>query len=90
MMQHLHASALYFGAVELTKYTFKDNNQTAIVDFASCVIGKLCGSLACVPMDVLKERCQIQGQIHTTMNYQSTKSAALSIVKNELRYFWCI
>eukprot|EP01083_Nonionella_stella_P174590 605677_1 len=75
------ASALYFGGVEVTKLAF--DRQSAAIDFASGVVGQLCGSLAWVPMDVLKERCQIQGQIHTNVNYNSAASAARSIIKNE-------
>lgn len=56
------ASALYFAGVEAT------HNMTqgsALGDFMSGVIGQLCGSLAWVPMDVVKERCQVEGQVKT-------------------------
>ena len=56
------ASALYFAGVEGTKNLLRRNDSSsAVIDFSSGVIGQLCGSLAWVPMDVLKERCQIQG-----------------------------
>ena len=60
------ASGLYFGGVQLTKTSltniFNNKNRSSI-DFLSGVIGQLSGSLAWVPMDVIKERCQVEGQV---------------------------
>jgi len=78
------ASALYFGGVEGSKTFLRRNgSSSAVIDFTSGVMGQLCGSLAWVPMDVLKERCQIQGQIHTNINYNNTIQALRSIIKSE-------
>ena len=63
------ASGLYFGGVKISKNAlnniFNKNNNTIspTVDFLSGVIGQLSGSLAWVPMDVIKERCQVEGQV---------------------------
>merc|ERR1712130_163532 len=80
------ASGLYFGGVELTKQIFKtDANYSnhAFIDFSAGVIGQLFGSFAWVPMDVLKERLQIQGQITSDAAYSSSRHALASIIRNE-------
>ncbi|ETO06828.1 hypothetical protein RFI_30563 [Reticulomyxa filosa] len=86
------ASALYFGGVELTKsvgygqvelnHANKPQNS-AMIDFMSGIIGQLCGSLAWVPMDVLKERCQVEGQVQTVISYRTTTEALTGILRHE-------
>ena len=81
------ASGLYFGGVTLTKKAFTDNKSlninNASADFLSGVIGQLCGSLAWVPMDVIKERCQVEGQVKTVINYSNSRTALMGILQKE-------
>ena len=78
------ASGLYFGGVELTKQIFKSGkSNNALIDFSAGVIGQLSGSIAWVPMDVLKERLQIQGQVQSNAAYSSSAHALGSIIRSE-------
>ena len=44
---------------------------------------QLCGSLAWVPMDVIKERLQIEGQLKTNEAYSGSFNALKQIIKTE-------
>jgi len=84
-------SALYFAGLEGTKATLGADGFSA--GFLSGCLGQLCGSLGWVPMDVIKERCMIEGQVKTTNVYGSSYKMLFGIVKTEgpfglYRAFW--
>lgn len=72
------ASGLYFTGVEVTKNYEIVSKE--ITDFFSGCIGQIFGSLAWVPMDVIKERTQIEGQI-----MGNTKKSSYDIFKSILK-----
>jgi len=74
------SQALYFGGYETVKRLAGDHPLSI---FAAGCAAQLCGSLAWVPMDVIKERLQIEGQVSTTENFGGSYSAFKNIVKNE-------
>ena len=75
------ATELYFGVVTYNNL-LNVNNMGA--DFLSDVIRKLCGSVAWVPMDVIKERCQVEGQVKTVINYSNSGTALMGIFQKEV------
>lgn len=74
------SQALYFGGYETTRRVFGDNPVT---NFGAGIVAQFCGSLAWVPMDVVKERLQIEGQVKTEQSYGGSYNAFKNIVKNE-------
>jgi solute carrier family 25 (mitochondrial citrate transporter), member 1 len=74
------SQALYFGGYETVKRLAGDHPMSI---FAAGCAAQLCGSLAWVPMDVIKERLQIEGQVSTTENFGGSYSAFKNILKNE-------
>ena len=82
--------ALYFFGYE-TARAIGDNSP--IANFIAGGCAQLTGSLVWVPMDVIKERLQIEGKIQTTENYGGSYNATKQIIKNEgliglYRAFW--
>ena len=82
--------ALYFGGYETVRAL---TDKSTLSNFAAGVCAQLCGSLAWVPMDVVKERLQIEGQLKTKENYSGSFNALQMIVKHEgvkglYRAFW--
>ena len=73
--------ALYFTGYEAVKKITPPND--GLSSFASGVAAQLCGALAWVPMDVVKERLQIEGQMKTVENYGSSWKAVKGIVRTE-------
>jgi hypothetical protein len=73
--------ALYFGGYEALKGALP---QHPLSSFAAGVGAQLCGSIAWVPMDVVKERLQIQGSMtQLTARYQGSVGALRSIIASE-------
>lgn len=82
--------AMYFTGYEFVK---KTTQNSPFASFASGVAAQLCGSLIWVPMDVVKERLQIEGQLKTVKNYGSSFQAVKGIIGTEgllglYRAFW--
>ncbi|XP_049851195.1 mitochondrial substrate carrier family protein E-like [Schistocerca gregaria] len=79
------AHALYFGGYEVTKSVLQpsrsDGDKSLWVYFISGIVADVCGSIMWVPMDVLKQRLQMQNNCE--MKVQKTRLLLCSIVKNE-------
>eukprot|EP00439_Symbiodinium_sp_Y106_P083586 s273_g23.t2 len=66
------AQGLYFGGYETAK-TFLGGGQSGVGNFASGICRPtLRGSLAWVPMDVIKERLQVEGQLKVKSAYSGS------------------
>mmetsp|Transcript_33629 Transcript_33629/g.60867 ORF Transcript_33629/g.60867 Transcript_33629/m.60867 type:complete len:292 (-) Transcript_33629:66-941(-) len=76
------AQGLYFAGYETAK-TFLGGGQSGIGNFASGIAAQLCGSFVWVPMDVVKERLQAQGQIKVTQTYTGSFHAFKQILAHE-------
>ena len=73
--------ALYFGGYEALKGAL---GAHPLASFSAGVGAQLCGSIAWVPMDVVKERLQIQGGMtELTARYQGSVGALRSIIAAE-------
>ena len=77
------ASALYFSGIEASKGLLGEGD---LAMFAAGFGGQLCGSLAWVPMDVVKERLQIEGSATSTESYGSSLRCLRGIVSHEGLY----
>jgi len=62
---------------------FSNRDKSAFSNFCAGVCAQLCGSLAWVPMDVVKERLQIEGQMKTNEVYSGSFNALRQIIKHE-------
>lgn len=76
------AQGLYFGGYETAK-TFLGGGQSGVGNFASGICAQLCGSLAWVPMDVIKERLQVEGQLKVKSAYSGSFHAFREILRHE-------
>lgn len=76
------AQGLYFGGYEAAKAAF-GSGQSAAGNFAAGVVAQLCGSLAWVPMDVIKERLQVEGQVKVANAYSGSFHAFGQILRQE-------
>jgi solute carrier family 25 iron transporter 28/37 len=72
--------ALYFAGYETVK---RVGGSHPVTNFLGGVTAQICGSLAWVPMDVVKERLQIEGQIKTVETYGGSMNALKQIVAKE-------
>jgi solute carrier family 25 iron transporter 28/37 len=72
--------ALYFAGYETVK---RVGGSHPVTNFLGGVTAQICGSLAWVPMDVVKERLQIEGQIKTVETYGGSMNALRQIVAKE-------
>ena len=82
--------ALYFAGYEAARAI---GDKSALANFLAGGCAQLAGSLAWVPMDVIKERLQIEGKIQTNESYGGSYNATKRIIKNEgliglYRAFW--
>ncbi|CAK9003769.1 unnamed protein product [Durusdinium trenchii] len=68
------AQGLYFGGYETAK-RFLGGGQSGIGNFSAGIFAQLCGSLAWVPMDVIKERLQVEGQVKVANAYTGSFDA---------------
>ena len=57
--------------------------ESSISSFVAGCTAQLCASCIWVPMDVVKERLQVEGQIKTTENFGSSSNAVRQIIKVE-------
>jgi hypothetical protein len=74
------AQALYFAGYE----SFKSlSGNSAVSSFGAGCSAQLCASFIWVPMDVVKERLQIEGQLKTTENMGGSMNAVRQIIKHE-------
>lgn len=76
------AQGMFFGGYEAAKAVL-GKGQSSAGNFAAGVFAQLCGSLCWVPMDVVKERLQIEGQIKVTHSYSGSFTAFAHITKAE-------
>jgi hypothetical protein len=72
--------ALYFAGYETVK---RVGGSHPVTNFLGGVAAQICGSLAWVPMDVVKERLQIEGQIKTVETYGGSFNALRQIIAKE-------
>jgi len=80
------AHALYFGGYEISKMMLKsDKIPDPVVHFASGGIADICGSFIWVPMDVVKQRLQIQKKDATggALKYKGSWHALQTIFQEE-------
>lgn len=75
------AQALYFSGYETCKQFF--DKESAIGSFAAGCTAQLWASFVWVPMDIVKERLQVEGQLKTKENFGSSSNALKQIVKQE-------
>jgi hypothetical protein len=85
------AQALYFGGMKGTQAIFGEDSATG--NFVAGLAAQLTGSLTWVPMEVIKEKMMIQGQIKTSKTYSGSISMLTSVLKKEgllgiYRGFW--
>jgi len=76
------AQGLYFGGYETAK-GFLGGGQSGVGNFAAGIFAQLCGSLAWVPMDVIKERLQVEGQVKVANAYTGSFDAFRQILQHE-------
>eukprot|EP00931_Biecheleriopsis_adriatica_P014087 TRINITY_DN11572_c0_g1_i2.p1 TRINITY_DN11572_c0_g1~~TRINITY_DN11572_c0_g1_i2.p1 ORF type:complete len:254 (+),score=38.99 TRINITY_DN11572_c0_g1_i2:35-796(+) len=76
------AQGLYFGGYETAK-GFLGGGQSGIGNFSAGICAQLCGSLVWVPMDVIKERLQVEGQLKVTNAYSGSFNACKQILLHE-------
>jgi len=74
------AQAMYFAGYELARSLLGKSGSST---FIAGVCAQLSASICWVPMDVIKERLQIEGQLKTGETYGSSWSAVKRIVKTE-------
>ena len=74
------AQALFFGGMTATKQAMGDSPQA---DFVSGLAAQLTGSLAWVPMEVIKEKLMIEGQIKTKESYGSSLALVRKVIATE-------
>ena len=72
-------SGLYFVGIEGTKAVL--GGDGFVTNFAAGYAGQLLGSCVWVPMDAIKERCQIQGQVKSSRQYGSSYAMLSGIIK---------
>jgi hypothetical protein len=75
------AQALYFTGYEAFKALNFNNN--IVGSFGAGCFAQFCASVIWVPMDVVKERLQIEGQLKSVETMGSSSNAIRSILKNE-------
>lgn len=76
------AQGLYFGGYELAK-GFLGGGKSETGNFAAGVCAQLFGSLCWVPMDVIKERLQVEGQVKVAHSYSGSADALKQILRRE-------
>jgi hypothetical protein len=74
------AQALFFAGFEATKSVLGD---TETGNFAAGLMAQLTGSLAWVPMEVIKEKLMIEGQMQTKQTYGSSLTLVRKVVAEE-------
>ena len=82
---------LYFAGMKGTQTVFGEDSATG--NFVAGLAAQFVGSFAWVPMEVIKEKMMIQGQIKTAKTYSGSISMLTSILKSEgvlgvYRGFW--
>lgn len=76
------AQGLYFGGYETAK-TYLGGGQSGAGNFAAGICAQLGGSIAWVPMDVIKERLQVEGQMKCSTVYGGSFHACQQILRHE-------
>ena len=74
------AQALFFAGYEGAKSVLGDTESTA---FVAGITAQLTGSLAWVPMEVIKEKLMIEGQITTKKTYGSSLALVRKVIAEE-------
>eukprot|EP00036_Acanthoecidae_sp_10tr_P008318 CAMPEP_0182919078 /NCGR_PEP_ID=MMETSP0105_2-20130417/2451_1 /TAXON_ID=81532 ORGANISM="Acanthoeca-like sp., Strain 10tr" /NCGR_SAMPLE_ID=MMETSP0105_2 /ASSEMBLY_ACC=CAM_ASM_000205 /LENGTH=296 /DNA_ID=CAMNT_0025056203 /DNA_START=30 /DNA_END=920 /DNA_ORIENTATION=+ len=85
------AQALFFGGMSGVQKAFSPKSDLA--NFSAGLVAQICGAVAWVPMEVIKEKMMIQGQVKVKKTYNSSISMLTQVVKNEglggiYRGFW--
>mmetsp|Transcript_40841 Transcript_40841/g.73753 ORF Transcript_40841/g.73753 Transcript_40841/m.73753 type:complete len:318 (-) Transcript_40841:93-1046(-) len=76
------AQGLYFTGYETSK-AMLGGGQSSAGNFVSGMIAQACGSLVWVPMDVVKERLQVEGQVKVAEVYTGSFHAFGQIMRKE-------
>ena len=76
--QAMFFSGMSLGAAQFKKYTSEDN-----ANFLSGLSGQLFGSSFWVPMEVVKEKLMIQGQMKTKQAYSGSIDLISKVLKSE-------
>eukprot|EP00928_Gymnodinium_smaydae_P046314 TRINITY_DN3084_c0_g2_i2.p1 TRINITY_DN3084_c0_g2~~TRINITY_DN3084_c0_g2_i2.p1 ORF type:complete len:292 (-),score=47.33 TRINITY_DN3084_c0_g2_i2:115-990(-) len=77
------AQGLYFCGYEAAKKHCGGGSSSA-GNFVAGLCAQLCGSLCWVPVDVVKERLQVQEQVHAKVqNFSGSRDAVLQILRHE-------
>jgi hypothetical protein len=76
------AQGLYFCSYELSKKQL-GQGQSSMGNFAAGIAAQLCGSLIWVPMDVIKERLQVEGQMKSSERHTGSFHACKAIMRQE-------
>eukprot|EP00403_Amphidinium_massartii_P028169 CAMPEP_0178402914 /NCGR_PEP_ID=MMETSP0689_2-20121128/17098_1 /TAXON_ID=160604 /ORGANISM="Amphidinium massartii, Strain CS-259" /LENGTH=293 /DNA_ID=CAMNT_0020023851 /DNA_START=65 /DNA_END=946 /DNA_ORIENTATION=+ len=79
------AQGLYFSGYEASKAVL-GGGQSSVGNFLSGVVAQVCGSLVWVPMDVVKERLQVEGQVKVAEVYSGSFHAFGQILRKEGLY----
>ena len=74
------AQALFFTGMTVTKQVVGDSPQA---DFCAGLAAQLTGSLAWVPMEVIKEKLMIEGQVKTVETYGSSLALVRKVIATE-------
>ena len=75
------AQSLYFGGMLLVQDFAKGGG--AVTNFAAGIGAQMCGSIAWVPMEVIKEKMMIQGQFATKEHFSGSFDLARRVVAKE-------
>ena len=76
------AQSLYFGGMLMVQ-DYVGEGKGAFVNFCAGIAAQMCGSLAWVPMEVVKEKMMIQGQMQTKTQYSGSFDLAKRVVAKE-------
>ena len=80
------STAFYFASMEMSKSALGNDasDPSPLASFATGCAAQLAGSLAWVPMDVVKERMQVEGQVNAGSRVKMNALAATAaIVRSE-------
>lgn len=85
------AQGLFFYGMTAVQKKFSPKSDAA--NFGAGIAAQMCGGIAWVPMEVIKEKMMIQGQVKVNTTYNSSISMLTAVVKKEgllgiYRGFW--
>lgn len=75
------AQALFFGGMTAVQQVYTPSS--AIGNFSAGIVAQLCGSISWVPMEVIKEKMMIQGQVQTAKSYSGSFHMIREVIGRE-------